>query len=195
MSKKSNELPFRTTSLKSSSDYTIPIHYTARIITAGDIIWKVERTYVNHIIHVTHVRPFGLHAPEAMSTHARLAKTTLVYCVAHTWLVPTPYANLYMSSPWSSWPASYRRTFLVIAHVRENTIIWYWLGIILSYAIIMYLNIITNKMYIITSNENIVWYDMVLHRGAWSTASDLVWSPSFHRYDTTSMVPSSWSCS
>jgi hypothetical protein len=61
----------------------VPIHYTAPIVTAGDIISKVDRTYVNHIIHVTHARPFGLCVPEAMSTHARLAKTTLVYCMAH----------------------------------------------------------------------------------------------------------------
>jgi hypothetical protein len=151
--------------------------------------------FANHIIHVTRARSFDLRVPEAMSTHARLAKTTLVYCVAHTWLVPTPYVNLDMSSPLSSWPASYRRTFVVIAHIRENTIIWYWLGIILSYATVVYLNTSTNKIYTITSNINIVWYDMVLHRRAWSPLSDPAWSPSFHQYGTTSMVSSSWSCS
>jgi hypothetical protein len=65
----------------------------------SDIILKVDRTYVNHTIHVTHARPFSLCVPEAMSTHARLTKTTLVYCLAHTWLVPTPYANLDMLAP------------------------------------------------------------------------------------------------
>jgi hypothetical protein len=58
---------------------------------------------------------------EAMSKHARLAKLTLAYCVEHTWLVPTPYVNLDMSIPRSSRLASYRRSFLVIAHVREST--------------------------------------------------------------------------
>jgi hypothetical protein len=46
-----------------SSDYTIPIHYTASIITASDIISKIDITYVNHMIHVTHARSFDLRVP------------------------------------------------------------------------------------------------------------------------------------
>jgi hypothetical protein len=43
---------------------------------------------------------------EAMSTHASLAKITLVFCLAHTWLVSAPYVNVDMPSPRSSRPAS-----------------------------------------------------------------------------------------
>jgi hypothetical protein len=74
----------------------VPSTISPPIVTTGDIISKVDITYVNHIIRVTHARPFGLHVPEAMSAHARLAKIVLVYCTAHTWLVPTSYVNLDM---------------------------------------------------------------------------------------------------
>jgi hypothetical protein len=55
--------------------------------------------FANHIVHVTRAQSFDLRVPEAMSTHVRIAKTILVYCVAHTWLVSTPYANFHMLSP------------------------------------------------------------------------------------------------
>jgi hypothetical protein len=109
---------------------------------------------------------FTVYHSFVMSTHSRLAKRILVYCMAHTWLVPTPYVNVDMSSPRSSWIASYQRNFLVIAHIRENTIIWYLIRDYLIFATIVYLDTSKNKIHTITSNVNNVWYDMVLHRRA-----------------------------
>jgi hypothetical protein len=63
-----------------------------------------------------------------------------------------------------------------------------WLGIVLFYATIVYLNTSTNKKHTVTSNVNNVLYDMVLYRRAWSPSSDLAWSPSFHRYGAKSMA-------
>src|SRR3954471_22626674 len=44
------------------------------------MLFKVGH-HANHIIHVTHARPFGLLCPEAISyTYARLATTPYVIC-------------------------------------------------------------------------------------------------------------------
>ena len=50
-----------------------------RCDTTISMLFKVGH-HANHIIHVTHARPFGLLCPEAMSAHARLATTPYVIC-------------------------------------------------------------------------------------------------------------------
>jgi hypothetical protein len=46
------------------------------------------------------------------------------------------------------------KNFLGVAHIRENTIIWYLIRDYLSFATLAYLNTSTNKIHITTSNVN-----------------------------------------
>jgi hypothetical protein len=90
----------------SRGTHTALLNYTASIVTVGDAISKVDKTYVNRTtlrpmldLSASRVSRPCLHIPG-------LANSSLVYCVAHTLLVPTPYVNFDMSSPQSSWPTS-----------------------------------------------------------------------------------------
>jgi hypothetical protein len=74
-----NDIPLRTTSLKCSSDHTTPILYTAPDRHSRRYGFKGRQCSVNHIIHATHARPFGLLCSVAMSVQAWLTKITLVF--------------------------------------------------------------------------------------------------------------------
>jgi hypothetical protein len=88
-----------------SSDYTVLLHYTApdrhgrRCNVEG---WQC--LFQSHNF-ATHARLSVFHVTRPCLHILGLANSTLVYCVAHTLLVPMPYANFDMSSPRSSRPA------------------------------------------------------------------------------------------
>jgi hypothetical protein len=81
---------------------------------------------------------------------------------------------------------------VAITSLRGNTF-GILLEIILFYATVVYLNTRMNNIHTVTSNVNNAWYDMVLHRRAWSTLSPPVWSPSLRRCGAKSTAPLSWS--
>jgi hypothetical protein len=147
------------------------------IVTWGDITSKVDRTYVNHIIHVTHARPFGLVFRVLCLYILGLTRTTLVYARHIHGLYPRCMRTL-IWPPIVTW--GYMDYFSG-DRLTKGEHIWYFLGIILFYATVVYLNTSTDKIHTITSNVNNARYDMVLHRHAWSPSRPPVWSPSLHR--------------
>ena len=57
----------------------IQIHYTKSDRHVRWCSFNGEHRHVDHIIHMTHVQPFGFLCSEAMSVHARLVKQTQVF--------------------------------------------------------------------------------------------------------------------
>jgi hypothetical protein len=64
----------------------------------GDTTTKVDNTYVNHIIHVTHARPFGLVLQVLCLYILGLTRTTLVNARHIHSLYPRRYVNFDMAT-------------------------------------------------------------------------------------------------